>query len=160
MISRRALELATAALTGSFGVAVVVSSLDNGIGWSSSGVDAGTFPFLTGIIILAGSLYNLVRGVLPAASLANVPIAITPIELRRLAGLFVPAAIFVAAIPLLGMYLASAGYVFAVLAIPKHQSVPRALAMAAATALALYVVFERMFQVSLPHGALAAAFGF
>ena len=160
MISRRALELATAVLTGGFGVAVVVQSLDNGIGWSSAGVDSGTFPFLTGIIIVAGSLYNLVRGVLPAATLANVPIAITPIELRRLAGLFVPAAIFVAAIPLLGMYLASALYVFAVLAIPRHQSVPRALAMAAATALGLYVMFERMFLVSLPHGAVAAAFGF
>src|SRR6516225_8236085 len=69
MISRRALELATAVLTGSFGVAVVVSSLDNGIGWSSEGVDAGTFPFLTGLIIVAGSLYNLVRGVLPVAAL-------------------------------------------------------------------------------------------
>ncbi|MBR0780070.1 tripartite tricarboxylate transporter TctB family protein [Bradyrhizobium iriomotense] len=160
MISRRALELATAILTGSFGVAVVVSSLDNGIGWSSAGVDAGTFPFLTGIIVVLGSLYNLVRGVRPVASLANVPIAITPLELRRLAGLFVPAAIFVAAIPLLGMYLASSLYVFAVLAIPRHQSVPRALAMAAVTALALYVVFERMFQVSLPHGALAAALGY
>ena len=160
MISRRALELATAVLTGGFGVAVIVSSLDNGIGWSSAGVEAGTFPLLTGTIIVLGSLYNLVRGVLPAATLANVPIAINPTELRRLAGLFVPAAIFVAAIPLAGIYLASALYVFAVLAIPRHQSVPLALAMAAATALALYVVFERMFQVSLPHGALAAAFGF
>ena len=93
-------------------------------------------------------------------TLASVPVAINSAELRRLAGLFVPAAIFVAAIPLLGMYLASALYIFAVLAIPRHQSLPRSLAMAAATALALYVVFERMFQVSLPHGALAAAFGF
>jgi hypothetical protein len=160
MISRRALELATAILTGSFGVAVVVQSLDNGIGWSSAGVDAGTFPFLTGIIIVAGSLYNLARGAVPAATLASVPIAITSIELRRLAGLFVPAAIFVAAIPLLGMYIASAAYVFTVLAIPRHQSVMRSAVTAAATALALYVVFERMFQVSLPHGALAAALGF
>jgi len=160
MISRRALELATAILTGSFGVAVAVQSLDNGIGWSSEGVESGTFPFLTGIIIVAGSLYNLVRGAVPAASLANVPTAITSIELRRLAGLFVPAAIFVAAIPLLGMYIASAAYVFAVLAIPRHQSVVRSVVTAAATALALYVVFERMFQVSLPHGALAAALGF
>jgi hypothetical protein len=58
------------------------------------------------------------------------------------------------------MYLASAGYVFAVLALPKQQSVLRALAIAVVTPLALYVVFERMFQVSLPHGALGAAFGF
>jgi len=160
MISRRALELLTAVLTGSFGVAVAVQSLDNGIGWSSEGVESGTFPFLTGIIIVAGSLYNLARGVIPVASLANVPIAVTSIELRRLAGLFVPAAIFVAAIPLLGMYIASAAYVFAVLAIPRHQSVLRSAVTAAGTALALYVVFERMFQVSLPHGALAAALGF
>src|SRR4051812_32485718 len=77
MISRRALELATGILTGGFGVAVVVQSLDNGIGWSRAGVDSGTFPFLTGIIIVLGSLYNLVRGVVPVATLANVPIAIT-----------------------------------------------------------------------------------
>ena len=56
MISRRALELATAALTGTFGATVIVSSIDNGIGWSTAGVDAGTFPFLTGMIILVGSL--------------------------------------------------------------------------------------------------------
>ncbi|KRR03022.1 tripartite tricarboxylate transporter TctB family protein [Bradyrhizobium valentinum] len=160
MISRRALEIATAALTGIFGVVVVVSSIDNGIGWSSAGVDAGTFPFLTGIIIVLGSLYNMGQGALGRGTLAMVRVAVTPSELRRLAGLFVPAAIFVAVIPIVGMYLASAGYVFAVLALPKQQSVFRAIAIAVATPLALYVVFERMFQVSLPRGALAAAFGF
>src|SRR5262245_18246732 len=149
MISRRILETATAILTGAFGVAVVVSSLDNGIGWSTAGVDAGTFPFLTGVIICLGSLYNLVRGALPAGNLASLPAAITPIELRRLAGLVLPAAIFLAAIPLVGMYLDSAGYIFAVLAVPKRQSLVRSLLIAAATLLALYVVLERMFQVTL-----------
>jgi tripartite tricarboxylate transporter TctB family protein len=160
MISRRALEISTAGLTGSFGAAVIVSSLDNGIGWSTAGVDAGTFPFLTGVIIVVGSLYNLGQGAFGHATLARVTVAVTRSELRRLAGLFVPAAIFIAAIPLIGMYLASAGYVFAVLALPKHQSVLRSLIIGAVTPLALYVVFERMFQVSLPRGALAAAFGF
>ena len=98
-------------------------------------------------------------GVLPGGTLASVPVAITGIELRRLAGLFVPAALFVALIQIVGMYVASAGYVLAVLALPRHQSLLRSLAMALATPLALYVVFERMFQVTLPHGALAAAFG-
>jgi len=160
MISRRALEISTAALTGIFGVVVVVSSIDNGIGWSSAGVDAGTFPFLTGIIIVLGSLYNMGQGALGRGTLAIVRVAVTPSELRRLAGLFVPAAIFIAAIPIVGMYLASAGYVFAVLALPKRQSVVHALVIAVVTPVALYIVFERLFQVSLPHGALAAAFGF
>jgi Tripartite tricarboxylate transporter TctB family len=160
MISRRALEISTAALTGIFGVAVVVSSIDNGIGWSSAGVDAGTFPFLTGVIVVLGSLYNFAQGALGRASLAKVTVAVTRAELGRLAGLFIPAAVFVAAIPILGMYLASAGYVFAVLALPKRQSVLHALVIAMMTPLVLYAVFERLFQVSLPHGALAAAFGF
>ena len=160
MISRRALEISTAALTGIFGVVVVVSSIDNGIGWSSAGVDAGTFPFLTGIIIVLGSLYNMGQGALGRGTLAIVRVAVTPSELRRLAGLFVPAAIFIAAIPIVGMYLASAGYVFAVLALQKRQSVVHALVIAVVTPVALYIVFERLFQVSLPHGALAAAFGF
>jgi Tripartite tricarboxylate transporter TctB family len=154
MISRRALEAVTAILTGSFGLAIVISSLDNGIGWGSDGVDPGTFPFITGVIILAGSLYNLVR------SLGAIGIAVSGTDLRRIAGLFVPAAIFVGAIPLAGMYLASAGYIFGVLALPKHQSLPRALIIALSTPLALYIVFERMFQVSLPHGELAAALGY
>jgi len=37
MVSRRSLETATALLTGAFGAAVIISSLDNGIGWSSAG---------------------------------------------------------------------------------------------------------------------------
>ena len=46
------------------------------------------------------------------------------------------------------------------LALPRHQSLLRSLVIAVVTPLALYVVFERMFQVTLPHGALAAALGF
>ena len=98
MISRRTLELATAALTGSFGITVVVSSIDNGIGWSSAGVDAGTFPFLTGVIIVAGSLYNLARG-----ALAGTGVAISRVDLQRVAALFIPATIFIAVIPMIGM---------------------------------------------------------
>jgi hypothetical protein len=155
MISRRTLEIATATLTGAFGLAVVVSSLDNGIGWSSDGVDAGTFPFLTGIIIVVASLFNLARG-----AFAGTAVAVSRSDLKRGAALFLPAAAFVGFIPWLGFYLASAGYMFGVLALPKHLTLPRSLAIAVATPVFLYVVFERLFQVTLPHGALAAAFGY
>jgi hypothetical protein len=154
MISRRVLELLTAVLTGSFGLAVIISSLDDGIGWGEAGVDPGTFPFLTGVIILGGSLYNLARGWLAEG------VAVSRADLRRIAGLFVPAAVFVGAIPLAGMYLASAGYVFGVLALPKRQSLLRSLIIAAVTPVVLYIVFERMFEVSLPHGEIAAALGY
>jgi Tripartite tricarboxylate transporter TctB family len=155
MISRRALELATAALAGTFGAAVVISSVDNGIGWSSAGVDAGTFPFLTGMIILVGSLWNLARGLLQSRD-----VVVSSSDLRRLAALFVPAVVFVAAIPLIGVYLASGCYMLGTLALLHRFSLPRSLLIATATPLTLYLVFERMFQVSLPHGALGDVIGF
>src|ERR1700704_5972452 len=90
MVSGRSLEAATALITGAFGAAVVVSSLDNGIGWSSAGVESGTFPFIVGLVIAAGSLFNLVQGWLHSRA-----VLLGPKELRRLAILFVPAAVFV-----------------------------------------------------------------
>jgi hypothetical protein len=155
MISRRALEILTALLTGAFGLAVAISSLDNGIGWSSDGVDAGTFPFLVGVVIVVASLYNLARG-----AFAGTSIVVSRSDFRKSAALFLPAAAFVGFIPWIGFYLASAGYVFGVLALPKHLTLLRALLIAVATPIVLYVVFERLFQVTLPHGALAAAFGY
>jgi len=155
MISRRALEMGTAALTGSFGLAVAISSRDNGIGWSEAGVDAGTFPFLTGIIILAGSLYNLAHG-----AIAGGGIVVSRWDLKRGAALFLPAAAFIGAIPWFGFYLASGVYMFGVLAIPRHLTLVRSLLIAVVTPIALYVVFERVFQVTLPHGAIASALGY
>ncbi|HZP79583.1 MAG TPA: tripartite tricarboxylate transporter TctB family protein [Pseudolabrys sp.] len=156
MISRRVLELTTAGLTGAFGLAVVVSSIDNGIGWSTGGVDSGTFPFLTGLIILSGSLFNLARG-----AFAGREVMISRLDLRRILGLFIPAAVFIGVIPFLGMYIASGAYMFGVTGLPlRRQTLPRSTILAVVTPLALYFVFERLFQVSLPHGAIADILGF
>jgi hypothetical protein len=155
MISQRAIELTTAGLTALFGAAVVISSLDNGIGWGESGVDAGTFPLLVGSVILLGSVYNLARGVFVAREIAvNWP------ALRRVAGLFVPAAFFIALIPTLGMYIASGGYMLAAVGWRRRLPLLQASALAVATPLFLYVVFEKLFVVALPHGALPAMMGF
>jgi len=69
MVSGRSLEAATALVTGAFGAAVVVSSLDNGIGWSSAGVESGTFPFVVGLVILAGIYVARPRQPRPEAGL-------------------------------------------------------------------------------------------
>ena len=155
MISRRSLETATALLTGTFGAAVLVSSFDNGIGWSSAGVDAGTFPFIVGTVILAGSLYNLVKG-WPG----NDMVVLRGHDLERLASLFVPAAIFVGLIPLTGLYVAAAVYVFGAIAWQQRRTLVFAGFVALCAALALYLIFELTFQISLPRGLLGSALGF
>jgi len=155
MVSGRSLESATALITGAFGAAVVVSSLDNGIGWSAAGVESGTFPFIVGLVILAGSVFNLMQGWLHAR-----PVILGPSELRRLGILFVPAAAFVGVIPLIGMVPAAAFYVFGALAWHKRGSLFVAALAAIGAALALYLIFELTFQISLPRGALGTFFGF
>ncbi len=155
MVSGRSLEAATALVTGAFGAAVVVSSLDNGIGWSSAGVESGTFPFVVGLVILAGSMFNLVQGWLQAQA-----VILGSTELRRVGLLFVPAAVFVGIIPLIGMCPASALYVFGVLAWQKRGSLLLPAFAAIGAALALYLIFELTFQISLPRGLLGALLGF
>jgi hypothetical protein len=155
MVSGRSMEVGTALLTGAFGAAVVISSLDNGIGWSAAGVDAGTFPFFVGLIILSGSVFNLTRGWLHARE-----IILRSSELKRLGMLFIPAAVYVGVIPLIGIYLASAVYVFGALAQHKHGAFIFSGLAAIATALALYLIFEFTFQISLPRGLLGDALGF
>ena len=147
MLSRRTLEAATAILTCAFGVAVMVSSLNNGIDWSESGVESGTFPFITGTIVAAASLYNLVRG-----WMRGTGIVATRAGLQRTAALLLPAVLYVALIPLIGMYVGSAAYLFGTLRFQSKLSVVRSGLIAIVASVALYLVFERAFQVSLPHG--------
>jgi hypothetical protein len=151
MFSRRALEALTATITGAFGVAVIAQSLDNGIGWSTAGVESGTFPFMTGLIVTAGSLYNLVRGWLRGRE-----ILVDRTAFRRTMALFLPAAVFVAAIPLAGLYVAAAVYLLYTLRRQSGVSLVRSAAVALLVAVGLYVVFEWSFQVALPHGLLGA----
>ena len=155
MISGRGLEAATALLTGAFGAAVIISSLDNGIGWSATGVDAGTFPFVVGVIIVSGSVFNLGQGWFQARD-----VVLRPSELKRLGMLFIPAVLFVGVIPAIGVYLASAFYVFGALAWHKRGSLVFSGIAAIGTALALYLIFELTFQISLPRGALGDFIGF
>lgn len=155
MISRRSLEILTAALTGTFGVAVCISSIELGIAWTSAGVSPGTLPFCTGLVITAGSLFNLVSG-----ARVGHEVTIDADNLRRLAGLFLPALAYIAAIPLLGMYVSSALYVFGVLHLQHRTSLLHGLITAAVVVLALNFLFEVTFRVYLPRGWLGNALGF
>lgn len=155
MVSRRALEVFVAALTGTFGAAILISSISIGAGWTARGPGSGAFPAIAGGLIVAASLYTLVR----AFAIAREP-AIGWAQLRRVAGMFLPAAAFVAAIPLVGLHFASGLYVFGVVAAHRRWPTWKAVAVGIATPLALYAIFDWGFQVALPRGLLGTALGY
>ena len=72
----------------------------------------------------------------------------------KLAALFVPAVLFVAAIPLVGLHMAAAVYIFGVIAGHPRGSLRKAAMFAIATQLVLYGVFDWGFQTALPRGML------
>ena len=154
MISRRQLEVITALVTGAFGIAILLSSVRIGVGWSGAGVGSGTFPAIASGLIVAGSLYNLVRGALRAG-----PAMVDAPTLRRIVALFVPAAVFVALIPLLGLHVAAGVYMFYVMW-RARQPLWKVGAIALATPIILYSVFDWGFQVELLRGLLGRTMGF
>lgn len=154
MITRRTLEVAAAALTGAFGAAILVSSIGIGIGWTSRGVGSGAFPAISGSLIVAGSLYNLLRALAHPG-----PVVIDGKRLRKIAVMFVPAAVFVAAIPLLGLHVASGLYAFGMVASQRRYPLWKAIAIGIATPAALWVIFDWGFTVTLPRGMLGGALG-
>lgn len=155
MISQRKLEAATAVITGAFGAAIVVSSINAGIGWTPRGVGSGTFPCIAGVLIIAGSLYNLLRGLRGPG-----PVVLDGAGVRKLAALFVPAALFVAVIPLLGLHVAAGVYLLGTVGFQAKKPLWKAALIAIITAVALYATFDWGFQVPLPHGMLGDALGF
>ena len=154
MISRRTLEIATAAITGAFGAAIVISSLNAGVGWTPRGVASGTFPFIAGVLIVAGSLYNFAR-----TTVRGGMFLIEGPGLLKLFGIFVPAVVFVAAIPLIGLHVAAGLYLFAVIATHREGNWRKAAIFGIVTPLALYGIFDWGFSVTLPRGWLGAALG-
>lgn len=155
MVNRRTLEIVTAALTGAFGIAIMVSSLHAGIGWTPRGVASGTFPFIAAVIIVAASLYNAVK----AFGFAG-PVVLDGAGARKLAAMLLPAVLFVAAIPFAGLHVSAAAYVFGMVAFHEKGGLVRAMALAVVTPVALYAIFDYAFQVALPKGMLGASLGF
>jgi hypothetical protein len=78
----------------------------------------------------------------------------------KLLGLFLPAAAFVAAIPLAGLHLAAGIYIFGAIAAHRRGSLRKAIVFGIATPLALYAIFDWGFSVTLPRGWLGAALGY
>src|SRR3954465_5790292 len=101
--SHRLVEIGGAAFTGLMAALTIVGSLRVGIGWGLEGPRAGFFPFYVGLALAAASLFNLA---------AAIPIGRRKVfaewtQLRHVASVFLPTAVYVVLIPFLGIYVCS-----------------------------------------------------
>ena len=147
-----AVEAGVAALVLLMGMVVTTASWKLGAGWMSDGPGAGYFPFYIGVILCvsgAGILYQSLLG-----KKRNTEIFVDREQIKRVLVVLIPAAVYVGAIQLLGMYVASAIYIAGFMIIlgkfPRVKSVILALVIAAI----FFAMFEVWFKVPLHKGVL------
>jgi hypothetical protein len=155
MITRQKAEMGVALATALFGAAIMQGAREYGIGWSKAGPEPGMFPFAIGSIVVLASLGNLIKARAEGATAAFI----TREQARLVVAFALPVLGFVVASLLLGIYVASALYLFGTLVLQNGYAKGRAALVALAMPMGTYLLIERAFQVNLLKGPLEAWLG-
>ena len=135
--------------------------LDNwrtGIGWDSTGPQAGYFPFYLSVILGLASLYGLVTTFLARNEVSET--FVTRAQLRRVMAVFVPTLLFCLATQFLGMYVASFLLIAIFMRMVGKIALWKSLLTAFLFTAIMFVTFDIAFDVIMPKGPLEAAFGY
>ena len=146
--AHRTLEIGTALLIGVFGLVVIFGSLKAGINWGAEGPRAGFFPFYVGATIVCASAINLWH----AQRDDDGRLFAEWGQLRQVMSVVVPTAVYVGAMPFIGLYVASMVFIAWFMRWLGGYRWLTAIAVAVAMPVITYLVFERWFLVPLPKG--------
>jgi hypothetical protein len=145
-----AVEAAVATLVLLMGLLVLFGSRKLGSGWTSDGPGAGYFPFYIGLILCisgAGVLYQTLMG-----KNRNHDIFVDGEQIRRVMAVLLPAIVFVLAIQVLGMYIASAVYIAGFMIILGKYAKAKSIVLAITISVVFFLMFEVWFKVPLAKG--------
>lgn len=156
-VSYRTMELAVALVIFVFGAIVVFDSARIGAQWGEDGPQGGYFPFYIGLLTCLSAVIVFAKAAFDAARARKA--FVTTHQLSMVLKLFIPTVVFVGLIELVGMYAASTIFIaFFMIWLGKYSWV-KAVPVAVAVNLALFLLFEVWFKVPLPKGPIEAAFG-
>jgi len=155
--SHRAVEIGVAVATIVFALIVIGGSAQVGFNWASDGPRAGFFPFYIGLFILVSGAVNLFQAF---SAFPRERLFAEWGQLRQVLAVVVPAAIYVALVPWLGIYVSS----ILLIAVFMRWIGKYGWSLVAPTAIIVpivaFIVFEKWFQVPLPKGPIEELLGF
>jgi putative tricarboxylic transport membrane protein len=168
LVSNRTMEIVVALILLGGSILVIHDSLRIGAGWQDGvGPAAGYFPFWVALILGISSLLILITAVMGSGS-GEVFVSLRPFG--RVLAVLIPALVYVALIggvslgrvdvPGLGIYVASAIFIFAFMLAVGRENVFKALGVSVLVPLALFFMFEKWFLVALPKGPLEIWLGY
>jgi hypothetical protein len=151
-VATNVVEAVVAVLIAIMGAVVIQGSRALGSGWTSDGPGSGYFPFYIGVILCisgAGTLYQALLG-----KNRNTEIFVDSEQLKRVLSVLVPAAIYVLAVQLVGLYVASAVYIALFMIVLGKYSRAKSVITALGVITLFFFMFEVWFKVPLFKGYL------
>jgi len=156
-LSRFVMEAAVALLTGAFGAAVCIGSIEAGAGWTDMGPDAGYFPFYIGLLIAFGSLANLLFAFVKHRG--SQEIFVEAGRFKAVLGFFLPLLAFAAVSTFLGLYVGTALYIAGAMIFQGRYRWWIGLPVGIGVSLFFFIIFEIGFKVPLLKGPVEAWLG-
>lgn len=148
----RTMEIVVAIVLFTLGALVIYDSIRLGARWGSDGPEAGYFPFYVGLLICLSTIAILGQAIFGRGDKRD-EIFVEWKPLRQVLAVLVPAIVYVAAIQLIGLYVASACYIAVFMIWLGRYSWLRSVLVGALVSALAFVTFEIWFQVPLYKGA-------
>jgi hypothetical protein len=148
-------DAVVAAIIVLIGVVVIVEARRLGASWGSDGPGAGYFPFYIGLILAGCGAAIFVQALRArASSSAADDTFVDSVQFKRVLSVLVPSVVYVGAIMLLGIYVASALFIALFMIILGKYPVLKSVVIGVAVNTLFFCMFEIWFKVPLFKGAL------
>jgi hypothetical protein len=151
-LQMRWIELLVAACFVGVSLLVITDSIRVGNAWGSDGPEPGYFPFYIGCLLLGGASWVIVQTLLAWKQDEGKQVFAEQHEFNLMLLMFVPTAVFVAAIFVLGIYIASLIFVAAFMVWQGKYNYFKSITVGAGISAALFLLFEIWFSLPLPKG--------
>jgi ABC-type polysaccharide/polyol phosphate export permease len=155
--STRTVDIAVSLLLLALAGLLAFDNRRTGMGWDSTGPQAGYFPFYLSMILAGACIWGLATE-LRARRQASKSF-VTREQLRRVVQVFVPTVLFCVLTQWLGLYVASFLLVAGFMVFIGRIAAWKSLLTAFLFVLAMFVTFDIAFDVIMPKGPLEALFG-
>ena len=155
--TQRSVEIGVTVAMAIFSLIVIAGSLQVGIGWGPEGPKAGFVPFYVGLLILGSSIVNCI-GVVAAPSDGGLFAEWG--QLAKVMSILVPTSIYVALIPWIGIYIASAIFIAVFMRWLGNYGWSLVVGISLGMPLATFLIFEKWFLLPLPKGPIEEFLGF
>ena len=154
----RTVDIVVSFLLVAFAMLMAFDNWRTGMGWDSTGPQAGYFPFYLSVILAGACLYGLAKEFLAHGQTSET--FVTRGQFRRVLQVFVPTLLFCLLMQWLGLYVASFLLIAGFMAFIGRIAVWKSLLTGFLFSLIMFVTFQVAFDVIMPKGPLEALFGY